>query len=70
LAEEARLEDVHYLQKKLREYQKSVKSLKNVNIFMDNGLWNFDFESGCIEPDLARATAKEYREVFYKVSVH
>lgn len=41
LCEESWVEDVHYLERKLHAYQKSVKSLTNIKLLLDFGIWNF-----------------------------
>jgi hypothetical protein len=61
LTEESRLLDVHYLQKKLQEYQRHVKSLNNIAIFMSYGLWSYDFIQYSLEPNIARGAAKDFR---------
>lgn len=67
LTEESRISDVIYLQKKLHEYQRHVKSIANIATFLSFGLWNFPFGKYSLNPRHARKAAKKFREKFYKV---
>lgn len=55
------MEDIHYLQRKLFEYQRYVKSISNIAIFMSFGLWDYKFSDYAFDPQLAKATAREFR---------
>lgn len=67
LTEQSRLQDVHFLQEKLYEYQKNVRSLTNIYIFLHYGLWNYDFSLYCLDPKLAITKVKNFRKLFFKV---
>jgi hypothetical protein len=55
------MEDIHHLQKKLLEYQRHVKSIRNIAIFMSFGLWDYNFSIYYLDPQLAKFTARQFR---------
>jgi hypothetical protein len=69
LSEEARLEDLSYLHRKLQEYQRHVKSPANIATFMRFGLWSYSFLHYAYDPLQARNAAKDFREKFYNVTL-
>lgn len=69
LSEEARLEDLAYLHRKLQEYQLHVKSPTNIGIFMRFGLWNYNFLQHSYDPQQSRNAAKDFREKFFNVTL-
>jgi hypothetical protein len=66
IAEEARILDNNYLQKRLNEHEEVVKNEDNIETFSKFGLWKFDFLSVEEAADYT-VLADNFRTNFFKV---
>lgn len=69
IAEEARISDNHYLQKKFNEAEELVKDPITIMKFAQYGLYNFDFVTVTEPEDYIRQSIT-FRNNFYNVKVY